>query len=188
MSEFVLNVQDIDEAGKHYDFPLRPEWLADALRGTDVRVHEAAPVGRFAVRIHKQGADLVLQGRLTAGLAVECARCLGDARIDVATDVASLLTARAADLRPQPDELELTPEDLEREFYSGDQVVLDAFVRENLLLEVPIKPLCTEECPGIPVPDAVSGPAELRTSEEGSVDPRLAPLMEMVGKLKSTEE
>jgi uncharacterized protein len=152
-----------------------------------VRANGDAAEGRLVLHAHKQGTDIVLHGHVSAGLVVECSRCLGEAPIDVSVDVASLLTARSADLRPEPDELELTPEDLEREFYSGDHIVLDAVVRENLLLEVPIKPLCAEECPGIPVPADVAGPADLRTSE-GGVDPRFAPLMEMVGKLKSTEE
>lgn len=187
MAEFVLKIQDIDEAGKDFDFPVTRAWLARVLADTDVKPNEDAAEGRLALRAHKQGADVVVQGRVSADLVTECARCLNDATIAVDVDVVSLFVARGAELRPEADELELTPEDLEREFYSGDQIVLDDVVRENLLLEVPIKPLCDEECQGIPVPAAVAGPADLRASSEGSVDPRFAPLLKLVGKLPTEE-
>lgn len=186
MPEFVLNVHDLDEAGKSYDFPLRTAWLASALEGTDVRADASAPEGRFELTARKQGADVIVQGHLAASLVTACSRCLEDARIGVSTSVASLLTARGAGLRPEPDEVELTPEELDREFFTGDTIVLDAMVREHLLLEVPIQPLCSESCPGIPVPAAVAGPRDLRAGTEG-VDPRFAPLLKLVGK-KPAEE
>ncbi len=192
MPEFVLNVQDIDEVGKSYVFSITPAWLASALSGTDVRVDERAPEGRVELTAHKQGADVVVRGRLTSALVTECSRCLEDARIPVNVEVVSLMTARGADLRAEPDELELTPEDLDREFFTGDRVVLDAVIREHLLLEVPIQPLCTDGCPGIPVPAAVAGPSDLHSDPSGvgggGIDPRLAPLLKLVGKNEPTEE
>ncbi len=187
MPEFVLNVQDLDESGKSYVFSIGSSWLASVLSGTDVRADTSAPDGRFELHAHKQGADVVVRGHLTGALVTDCSRCLEDAHIAVDTEVVSLLTARGADLRPTADEIELTPEDLDREFFTGDHVVLDDIVREHLLLEVPIQPLCTDECPGIPVPAAVAGPRDLRDVGPGGIDPRLAPLLKLVGK-KPTEE
>lgn len=171
--------------GKDYSFPLREAWLVEALEGTSVRHDSVSGDGSLSVRASRQGKDIVVHGRLAAGLIAECARCLADAPLAVDAAVGALLTARSADLRPEPDELELTPEDLEREFFSGDRIELDAMVREQLLLEVPIKPLCDEGCPGIEVPASVAGPANL---SEGVVDPRLAPLMKLAGKLEPAEE
>lgn len=176
MAEYVLNVQDIDETGKTYVFAVRREWLVHVLEGTRIGADPTAPEGRVEVHAHKQGADVVLHGRVAAGLVAECARCLEDAHLAVDTEISSLLTARGATLRPEADEVELTPEELDREFFSGDRIVLDDLVREHLLLEVPIQPLCSEECPGIPVPAAVAGPADLRQVGQG-VDPRFAPLL-----------
>lgn len=187
MPEFVLSVQDIDEVGKSYTFPIRRDWLASVLAGTDVKADERAPEGRFELHAHKQGADLVVRGRVSSALVTACSRCLEDASISVDTEVVSLLTARGPELRPEPDELELTPEDLDREFFTGDQIVLDDLVREHLLLEVPIQPLCTDSCPGIAVPATVAGPRDLRAGP-GGIDPRLAPLLKLVGKNEPAEE
>lgn len=188
MAEFVLDVHDLGDAGKSYDFPVRRAWLVQVLAGTGVSAHPSAPEGHLAFRAHKQGADVLIHGHVTSTLVTECARCLEDAVIEVDADVTRLLTARGADFRPEPDEVELTPEDLDREFYDGERIVLDDAVRENLLLEVPIKPLCREDCAGIPVPASVAGPSDLRAAAGSGVDPRLAPLLSLVGKVRPTEE
>ena len=187
MAEFVLNVLDIDEAGKDYEFPVRQAWLAEALAGTGVRATGVVD-GRFEVHAHAQGSDVVITGRVSTSIVTECARCLEDAAIVVDAPVASFLSARGDAYRPVPDEQELTPEDLDREFFSGDRIVLDLFVREQILLEVPIKPLCAEGCDGIAVPAAVAGPRDLDDTAEGGVDPRLAPLLKLVGTIEPTEE
>ena len=55
--------------------------------------------------------------------------------------------------------------------YDGENVVLDDLVRDDLLLEIPMIPLCSEDCPGI---------ASASVKEETRpVDPRLAPLLRM---------
>lgn len=188
MAEFVLDVHDISEAGKSYDFAVRREWLASVLADTGVSVASDAADGKLTLRAHRQGEDIVVVGHVTSTLVTACARCLEDAVIPVDTSISSLLTARGANLRAEPDELELTPEDLDRDFYSGDKIVLDDSVREHLLLEVPIKPLCRGGCLSIPIPESIKGPADLKSaSRVDGVDPRLAPLLSLVDKLPTEE-
>jgi len=188
MAEFVLDVQDISEAGKSYDFAVRREWLVSVLADTDVSVASGAEPGWLTLRAHRQGEDIVIVGKVSSTLVTECARCTEDALIIADTDVSTLLVRRGPELRPEPDELELTPEDLDREFYTGDRIVLDELVRENLLLEVPIKPLCREDCEGIPIPESVAGPVDLRkAASPDGVDPRLAPLLSLVGQVPTEE-
>jgi uncharacterized protein len=65
--------------------------------------------------------------------------------------------------------------------YDGETVVLDPFVREAILLELPQFPLCSEACVGIPPgPSSATGPA---VSLDEPVDPRLAPLGALRNKL-----
>jgi len=69
-------------------------------------------------------------------------------------------------------EYEFSSDEADADTYDGETVVLDDFVREAILLEIPIFPLCSEDCAGIrpASSDAVDKGAEPR------VDPRLAPL------------
>ncbi len=69
---------------------------------------------------------------------------------------------------------EFSPDEADADTYAGDEVVLDGFIREAIVLEIPIFPLCSEQCPGIgPVP-AAPGDADLA---DPPIDPRLAPLL-----------
>jgi uncharacterized protein len=70
------------------------------------------------------------------------------------------------------EEEEQDPADADLDTYEGDELVLDAFLREVILLEVPPFPLCSTDCPGIAPP-----PTEAVEATE-EIDPRLAPLLQ----------
>lgn len=193
MAEFEIKVHELEAGGKQYDFSLRPAWLdaslglREAPAGESVRADSNEPEGAVSVWAEKSGEDVIVRGRVRTRLRAECSRCLGDALLPVDTELSALFTARRDALRPVTDEDELTPEELETEFFSGDTVVLDSLVREHVLLEVPMQPLCSESCTGLEVPAAVRGPADLSEApmHEGKrVDPRLAPLMGLIDKTK----
>jgi uncharacterized protein len=69
-------------------------------------------------------------------------------------------------------------EDVPREEFSGNEIPLDELVREHIVLELPMQPLCGDACPGIPIPAHVRPPADV-FAEPGAVDPRLAPLQRL---------
>jgi uncharacterized metal-binding protein YceD (DUF177 family) len=75
-------------------------------------------------------------------------------------------------------DLEALEDDLPREEFSGNDIALDDLVREHIVLEVPMQPLCSEQCQGIPIPQHLRPPADVFPTE-GAVDPRLAPLQRL---------
>ncbi|UJR80660.1 YceD family protein [Sandaracinus amylolyticus] len=193
MAEFEIKVLELEAGGKQYDFPLRRGWLdaslglADAKPGDALKADPAQPDGVVSVWAEKSGEDVVVRGRVKTHLIAECARCLGEAHVPVDTAITALFTLRSETLRPVADEEDLTPEELDTEFYRGDTVALDALVREHVLLEVPMQTLCSETCTGLEVPAAIRGPADLHEApihEGKKVDPRLAPLMDLMDKTK----
>ena len=60
--------------------------------------------------------------------------------------------------------------------YDGETVVLDDLVRDELLLGIPMIPLCSEGCPGI-------RPEQSEREAVASIDPRLRPLLGLKSKL-----
>lgn len=186
MAEFVLHVPDIDASGKDFRFAVSSAWLGGVL--ADAALRPAGDDGSLELHAQRQGADILVHGRLRAHVVAECVRCLGDAPFDVDTTVASLFTARGPALRPEPDEAELTPEELEREFYTGNDIVLDSLVREQVILEIPMQPLCDAACEGIQVPEHVRPPEPDAQSTDDAVDPRLAPLKELARQLSPDED
>ena len=171
MAEFEIKVSELDAGGKDFVFPIRASWLSDQLEALgDAREGLRAPDfdGELTCFAEQAGTDVILQGRIVGGLLAECSRCLGPAPIAVDAAIAMLLSARGKGIRPAPGEEDLSPDEIDREFYTGDLIVLDDAVREQLLLEVPMQPLCRQDCEGIPVPESVKGPADLMAEVEAA--------------------
>lgn len=76
---------------------------------------------------------------------------------------------------PAEVERELSAEEAGRDHYEGDTVVLDEFVREHLLLELPLFPV-KSDLPSEPVQATGSLPEPAASDEPAPLDPRLAPL------------
>jgi uncharacterized protein len=174
--EFSIPVGDLDAAGKQFVFAVRAGWMRGALEG-----HEATTAGRdgeLDVRASKSGNDVIVHGTLKAELSVPCARCLEPVRVAIDHPVSVLMVAGPHSRRGKGnEEHELTAEEADTLPYDGETVVLDDFVRDELVLETPMIPLCREDCPGI---RAVPQPSE----SGGSIDPRLLPLMRFKSSTK----
>jgi uncharacterized protein len=209
MSEFALQVQDIDENGKAYSFELTRPWLEETLAEANLHADVTAEPGVIEVHAQKNGTEYLVTGRVRVALTTECGRCLGIAKIPVDTRFATLFIraahqpgkhsvsrhtgqgAAGKDPAPQhtasDDEPEETDE-LAREEFSGHEIVLDPLIREYLVLEAPMQPLCSEECTGIAVPEHVRPPEEVFGTSDSKVDPRLAPLLRLRDKVPPNKE
>jgi uncharacterized protein len=103
------------------------------------------------------------------------------------------VTWRKGQAEPEPpkakkkeSEYEFSADEADVDTYDGEEVVLDSFIREAMLLELPNFPLCSEACPGIGPPP---GPkVEMAKGAPAVVDPRLAPLAALRAKLGPAEE
>jgi uncharacterized protein len=172
--EFPISIAELDAGGREYEFAVRAAWVRGALEDTGATA--AGPDGKLDVRVSKSGHDVVVRGRLDIELQTQCARCLADVTLHLEHPVTALLVP-ASEMRGgrTGEEVELSAEDLDVVPYSGESIALDDIVRDELVLEVPIVPLCSEDCPGISPPPAPEGEA----NGEAAIDPRLLPLLRL---------
>jgi uncharacterized protein len=152
----------------------------------------------------------VVHGTLKAELTVPCARCLAPVRLSIAQPLSLLFVpgkvtpppvapkAEKAALgakgepkrkkRAEPEEYEISPEEADTLPYDGETVVLDDVVRDELILETPIFPLCSEDCAGMSAPPGNSEVGSTQPSGEApdethaNIDPRLLPLLRLKTK------
>ena len=173
--EFSMSVHDLDAAGRRFTFPVRPSWLRGALEGTNVSAAETE--GELDVRLSKSGTDVVVHGTLKAELQVPCARCLEPARVAVEEPMSALAVPGAVGSGQRKgeddEEADASPEVGDLIPYDGETVVLDDLVRDELLLAIPMIPLCSESCPGIRPEISPDSPAA------GGVDPRFRALLRL---------
>ncbi|HEY2515159.1 MAG TPA: DUF177 domain-containing protein [Polyangiaceae bacterium] len=177
--EFPIPITDLDAGGREYTFPVRPAWVRGALEDTDATA--STTDGELDVRVSKSGHDIVVRGRLKAELSLHCARCLEPFPIRLDQEITALMMP-ASEMRALQNgdgERDGASDDLDVMTYSGESIALDEMVRDELVLEIPMIPLCSEDCAGItPPPEAGA------QSEEQAIDPRLAPLL----RLKTREK
>jgi uncharacterized metal-binding protein YceD (DUF177 family) len=84
-------------------------------------------------------------------------------------------------------EREISAEEAAEDVYSGTEIVLDEFVREYIILELPMAPmrsdLRAQDKPAIPAP-----PEDAIADAGKQIDPRLAPLAAVAVRLKHEKE
>jgi uncharacterized protein len=151
------------------------------------------------VHAQENGSEYLVTGSVRTHLVTECSRCLGEAKVPVDTSFGTLFVRIAGRSNPPSAGSPSTPErrarqesyerhegdadddDLPREEFSGNAIPLDDLVREHIVLEVPMQPLCSEQCQGIDIPSHLRPPADVFAATGGSaaVDPRLAPLQRL---------
>jgi uncharacterized protein len=194
MAEFELHVTDIDEAGKDYAFELSSAWLDTYLQDAALRHDPDFGPGSLDVHVQENDGEYLVTGTVRAHVLTECGRCLGDAKLTVDSTIGTLFArtsgrpggAQASkDRKAQTERYErhagqddADDDDVPREEFSGNDIVLDELVREHIVLEVPMQPLCGDACPGIPIPAHLQAPADAFPGA-GAVDPRLAPLQRL---------
>lgn len=198
---FVVPVHDLDAAGRQYSFTVPVGWLRGALDGCEIQ-----PQGRDAtlsVLLSKSGTDVIVRGSMQPALVVSCARCLGPVHFEPLVEMSLLLQRVAPALEAAKGgraleaakgkkggakhaaEVEILTDEVDCDTYEGDEVVLDRFVREAILLESPIFPLCFEGCEGIRPTREANAAATSSGSAAG--DPRLRPLLALAKKRPTKE-
>ena len=203
---FFIRVADLDYGDREIDEEIPVAWLETALSGSEAK--SRGEPGRLTLTVAKSGRDVMVRGHARAAVTVPCARTLDPVNVDLDADIFLLLAPAAP--RPEgaasrsrnPKRTAADPEkkggkptkarariealddtDAARDTFDGEEVVLDDFVREFLLLELPMFPLRpdlrSDGTTGIePVPatpDAAGAHKE--------IDPRLAPLAVIASRL-----
>jgi len=215
-SAFVVPLADLERGPRIVSWSMSPGWLAQALEGTDATI---LGEGRLEVSITKTGRDVLVRGTAEVHISVPDSRTLEPVELDLKPEIFLMLSPASSDERPPKrgkrakgrgqlatshvkapghakapgrvwnEDPELSDEKAATDTYEGELVALDPFVREFLLLEVPMvvhSGLRSD-------PSAASAPLPLGDSPTGSppdrpVDPRLAPLAQIRDRLAARKE
>ena len=91
--------------------------------------------------------DIRLTGRFRGQLEVQCARCLE--AVERAVEAEFDLLYRPLGAVRRDDEVSISEAETEIGFYKGDGLMLEDVLREQILLAVPVKAVCRDECRGL---------------------------------------
>ena len=131
---------------------------------------------------HQVIKDIRLRGRLSAGLELQCARCLESVPQDVKRDFELLYRPLGGDAGR--DELSVTDAEAEIGYYQGKGLLLEDVLREQVLLALPLKVTCREECKGLCPQCGKNLNQELCSCSTELEDPRWAALKDVRSRLE----
>jgi len=125
-------------------------------------VHEALPVEKpdmnqiaGSLEITRLDENLSLRGSIDIMIHPACDRCLEffvyPLQVTIHMDLTPLYhsSAEKDKISGYEQEMELSKEDLEFSFYEGEEVDLKRYIREQIVLSLPPRFICSEDCKGL---------------------------------------
>ena len=137
----------------------------------------------FPVKAHleltKAHSEIIIEGSLKAELEFECSRCLKKFRhvIDVPVNVVYHPVKELGD-----DRHGLKDEEMDMGFYQGEELDLRELVKEQVMLNIQMKPLCDENCRGICPHCGTDLNTDTCNCETKKIDSRLEVLKKLLEK------
>lgn len=99
------------------------------------------------LKLTNASSRITIDGNIETSVSLTCSRCLKTYRHHLKFDFfEEFLPEGSPELG---DEKDLEWEDLSRFSYNGDSIDVYELIRQNILAEIPIKPLCREDCRGL---------------------------------------
>lgn len=204
--QFSVHIEDLERGEKRVSWTIGSDWLQRAL--VDADAAPTGPDGSFDAELRKEGADILVRGRIRVDVTLTCSRTLDPAPYSLEPEILLLLSpasgpdggaSAAASARPskrrgkrkQRDSEYLSDSEAARDTYAGDTIVLDEFVREFIVLEFPMVPLRadlrSEDAAAMP-PLPASAASDPKVDGDTPLDPRLAPLAAIASRLREKKK
>lgn len=145
-----IDIQELELQRVEFDEVLEPGKIDF---GADVQqVQPLSAKGRAElVEEHHGGKgvvqDIRLVGSFRTALALSCARCLDPVPHSAEREFDLLYRPQGTDAGQE--ELSVTDAEAEIGYYTGDGLQLEEVLREQVLLTVPMKVVCRENCKGL---------------------------------------
>jgi uncharacterized protein len=128
-------------------------------------------------------SDIRLKGHWAGNFEVPCARCVEPVAIPLEADFDLLFRPIGADSAPA--ERSISAPDTEIGYYQKDSLLLEDVLREQVLLSLPVRTLCKEDCKGLCPRCGANRNSQPCTCEEGPKDPRWEALASLRERIKS---
>ena len=175
LDDLKIAVETLSEAGLEEQVCFAPEVLAEILADDSFAVSRELVVD---YEVDLDGADVNVSARLSGAFETACCRCLKPIEHVLDLDIRTLFLPAEEDM---PDDLEAEREDSSVGYYRND-IELGRFLRSELVLSLPLRYICREDCRGL----CPNCGADLNVGSckcERPIDPRFGKLAELKNKL-----
>lgn len=154
--------------------PIDAVWPA-----TEVDIDQVRALTDLGFKGSINGADgrFTLSGIVSGNVEADCSRCLKAFELPLNIDVNAVYVS--PELFSKESESELDTEDLDVDIVNDGKIETDQVIREQILLELPVKLLCDDECKGLCDTCGTDLNDEDCKCGSESIDPRWAALKDL---------
>lgn len=150
---------------------------------SDESIKLLSPV-HASLRIDKKDSEVIVTGTASGDVELQCSRCLRIFNMNIDSQI-DVVYHSAAEINKE-EHYELKGDELDTGFYKNDTLDTDDLLREQLMLNVPMKSLCSADCKGF----CPTCGADLNVTQcncvTSEIDPRLAVLKQLLEKKSKT--
>ncbi|HLH76601.1 MAG TPA: DUF177 domain-containing protein [Candidatus Binataceae bacterium] len=141
-----LRIEEITSEEQELEFRADEHEVNRLLERGPVREYHLRQPFTIHLTYYRAGMELFFAGTLSAEMTALCARCTEQFQAPSQRQFRFVLAPRVLGEGGRRD---LGSEDLEFSTYAGDEIDLLPLVSEQLLLALPMRPLCAEDCRGL---------------------------------------
>jgi len=180
-----LEIRELDVHAVDFDERIGPgliDFGPEIRQSDDLHASGRAQLVRERHGKHALIKDIRVAGNFSIRVESVCARCLAPVSQDVARKFDLLYRPQGSDAGKE--ELSVTAAEAEVGYYQGEGLLLEDLLREQILLALPLRSICKEECKGLCPHCGKNLNVEQCSCAEPLEDPRWAALREIREKLE----
>lgn len=136
-----------------------------------------API-EASFHLERKVNGILVSGAFTTTAVVLCSRCSEPVSVPVSDQFAILFTGASEAFRTE--ESELSAAEMDVDVMQDDRLDVSRFLRENVLLSLPLQPLCRAECRGLCPHCGINLNETSCRCQVQEGDPRLLPLQHLL--------
>jgi uncharacterized protein len=181
----LIEIRELEAHAVDFDERIPPgtiDFGSDIRQNGDLNSAGRAQLVREHHGKHQLINDIRVTGDLSMRLELACARCLDPTTHDVARKFDLLYRPQGSDAGKE--EMSVTAAEAEVSYYQGEGLLLEDVLREQVLLVVPLKAICREDCRGLCPHCGRNLNLEQCTCAEPLEDPRWSALKDIREKLQ----
>jgi len=137
------------------------------------------------LRVVKFGDKVIVSGEASTIGSLICSRCLVNFSFPLKVDFNVEYVPEREFTKME--EHELTRDELDITFYRDDEIDIEELLREQILLAIPMKPLCSADCKGLCPSCGKNLNEDKCICSVEAIDPRLAVLKRLKESLKNNK-
>ena len=171
MDSMRVNIREIAEGGLEI-------CSRETSQAVGLPVEEVDGEIEICAHLQKFEKTVFLEGDLKVSLRLQCSRCLKD--FVAPKDIHFVYRGEPRPSDDRREDVELQREDMDVTYYVGETLEIDDFLKEQIVLARPMRPLCREDCLGLcPVCGQDLNRGSCSCKPQGT-DPRLSDLKRLI--------